>query len=95
MVENFTSFHIAMAVLSWVFLAVGMLYLVKPQITDSRDTWGIIQKGALFGLVVYGVYDTTSLATLRGFSKSMALADLAWGTTLSAVVAVLHFKRPL
>lgn len=95
MVDNFTTFNMAMGLFSWVFLALGMMYLVKPQITDSRDTWGIAQKGAIFGLIVYGVYDTTSLATLRGFSGSMAMADLAWGTTLSALVAVLNFKRPL
>jgi uncharacterized membrane protein len=43
--------------------------------------------GALFGLVVYGVYDFTNYSTLRQWPFELALADMAWGAVASAVCA--------
>ena len=40
--------------------------------------------GALFGLVVYGVYDFTNYSTLRQWPFVLALADVAWGAAASA-----------
>ncbi len=47
--------------------------------------------GALFGLVVYGVYDMTNLATLRGWPASLAFVDLAWGTAVTAIACLSAF----
>ena len=44
--------------------------------------------GALFGLVVYGVYDFTNYATLRQWPLVLAFADVAWGVVASAICAV-------
>jgi uncharacterized membrane protein len=41
--------------------------------------------GAILGLVAYGTYDLTNLSTIEGFSPKVAVVDLAWGTTLTAV----------
>ena len=43
--------------------------------------------GALFGLVVYGVYDFTNYATLRQWPFVLTVADVAWGTVASAACA--------
>lgn len=43
-----------------------------------------IARSALVGLVAYGAYDLTNLATLRGWSTRLALVDLIWGVTVSA-----------
>ena len=43
--------------------------------------------GALFGLVVYGVYDFTNDSTLRQWPFALTLADVAWGATVSAAAA--------
>jgi uncharacterized membrane protein len=45
--------------------------------------------GALFGLVVYGVYDFTNYATLRQWPFVLTLADLAWGVVACATAAVI------
>lgn len=44
-----------------------------------------IARAALVGLVAYGVYDLTNLATLRHWPVRLALADVAWGTFASTV----------
>ena len=40
--------------------------------------------GALFGFCVYAAYDLTNLATLRGWSLTVSLVDLAWGAAVTA-----------
>ncbi|MFO1312710.1 MAG: DUF2177 family protein [Burkholderiales bacterium] len=40
--------------------------------------------GAFLGLVVYGVYDLTNLAVLKGWTVPVALVDMAWGTVVCA-----------
>jgi uncharacterized membrane protein len=47
--------------------------------------------GALFGLVVYGAYDFTNLATLRGWPASLSAIDLAWGTAVTAIACVAAY----
>jgi uncharacterized membrane protein len=42
--------------------------------------------GSLLGLVIYGVYDLTNHATLRGYPLSYAVSDIAWGTFLCGTV---------
>ena len=41
-------------------------------------------RAALVGLVVYGVYDLSNMATLRHWSLKLALVDVAWGVLVSA-----------
>ena len=43
--------------------------------------------GALFGLVVYGVYDFTNYSTLRQWPFVLTLADVAWGAVASAAAS--------
>jgi len=43
--------------------------------------------GALFGLVVYGVYDFTNYSTLRQWPLALVVADVAWGVAASAACA--------
>ena len=44
--------------------------------------------GALFGLVVYGVYDFTNYATLRQWPLVLTFADVTWGVVACAACAV-------
>jgi uncharacterized membrane protein len=46
-------------------------------------------RGALFGICAYGTYDLTNQATLRHWPTYLTLADLAWGTLLSAFAAAI------
>ena len=69
----------------YVFLGLGLAMLAVPRATDVVSAAAY---GALFGLVVYGVYDFTNVATLRQYPLQLALVDLAWGTVASAVGAV-------
>jgi uncharacterized membrane protein len=47
--------------------------------------------GALFGLFAYATYDFTNYATLKNWSLSLSLVDLAWGTVLTGFAALAGF----
>lgn len=47
--------------------------------------------GAMLGLLAYGTYDLTNMATLRDWSLTMTVVDMLWGTVLSSVVSLLGY----
>lgn len=55
-----------------------------------------VARAALVGLVAYGVYDLTNLATLQHWPVKLALVDTAWGTfasTLAGAAAAWVVQR--
>jgi uncharacterized membrane protein len=71
------------ALLVYLLIAAGI-----TAFTTSSDLMEIAKRGALLGLVIYGVYDLTNYATLRAYPLSYAAADIAWGTFLCGTTAV-------
>jgi uncharacterized membrane protein len=43
----------------------------------------------ILGLVVFGVYDLTNLATIVKYDLTTGFIDITWGTTLSLLVTIL------
>ncbi|HLI65093.1 MAG TPA: DUF2177 family protein [Caulobacteraceae bacterium] len=78
--------NLAPAVAYYVLYAAGVVaFVVAPSL--DRGWRRTALAGAGFGLVAYGVYDLTNLATLHGFSLKIALLDMAWGAAATAAVA--------
>nr|WP_294507647.1 DUF2177 family protein [uncultured Rhodopila sp.] len=82
-------FDPAAAVLFYILYIAGLLvFAITPSIRDTGWRSAAI-RGAFFGLVAYATYDLTNQATLKGWPVTITIADLVWGTTLSAVAATL------
>lgn len=79
------------AALFYLFYAAGLVFFaVQPALRGH--SWRIaLLNGAALGFIAYGTYDFTNLATIRNWSLALTLADLAWGTVLSALVATLAY----
>ena len=75
----------------YLLYVVGILaFAVFPAITQgdwTRAAWG----GALLGLVAYGTYDVTNLATLVGWSAVVSIVDMAWGTLATGTAATAAY----
>ena len=69
----------------YVLLGAGIALFVIPRAPTVASAAAF---GALFGLVVYGVYDFTNYSTLRQWPFALTLADVAWGVVASAICAV-------
>jgi uncharacterized membrane protein len=76
------------AVVVYVLLGAGIGIFVVPR---AASAGGAALSGALFGLVVYGVYDLTNYATLAGWPAVVTIADILWGTSACAIVAAAVF----
>ena len=47
--------------------------------------------GAVLGFVAYATYDLTNQATLKVWSLKLSLADMAWGSLVTAVAGAAGF----
>jgi uncharacterized membrane protein len=75
------------AIVAYLLLAYGLyIFAIKNK---------SIFNGALFGLVVYGVYNFTNLAVIAKYGLIPAVIDTIWGTILCGMItsAVLHIKN--
>jgi uncharacterized membrane protein len=70
----------------YVLLGTGIALFVIPR-APTVSLAAVY--GALFGLVVYGVYDFTNYSTLRQWPFVLTMADVAWGAVASAAAAVV------
>lgn len=75
----------------YLLYVVGMLaFAVLPALAQgdwTRAAWG----GALLGLVAYGTYDMSNLATLVGWSAMVSVVDMIWGTAVTCVASTAGY----
>ena len=75
--------RIGVAALFYVLYSVGLVVFgVLPGIA-AQDWRRTAMLSALFGLLAYATYDLSNLATLKGWSSTLAVIDIAWGCVLS------------
>ena len=76
------------AFLSYLAIIIGLYYFII-----SRQ--GTILDAFILGLVMYGVYDATNIATIKKWDTYVAVIDTLWGATLFALttMAVYSFNQ--
>lgn len=81
-------FRLMPAILFYVLYMIGIVaFALEP--SRGGGVVGAILRGALLGLVAYGTYDLTNQATMKVWSTTITLADLAWGTIATATAAAI------
>ena len=81
------SVNLPPAILFYVLYPLGLvIFAVEPSLRSGSIGTTLLY-GALFGFFTYATYDLTNQATLRNWTVSLTVVDLAWGTVLGAVVA--------
>ena len=83
--------NFAAAGIFYLFYVIGIVYFaVMPAVTANSVLTALLN-GAILGLLAYGTYDMTNLATLKGWSLSVSLVDMAWGAVLTATAAAAGY----
>ena len=77
------------ALLFYLSYPAGLVTLLLWPRPDAMGE--AVLRAALIGLLVYGTYDLTNMATLRHWSLRLALVDIAWGTLVSAAAGAAAF----
>ncbi len=73
----------------YLLIPAGIVLFVRPLLGANATAWQAFGWGAVYGLVLYGVYDLTNLAVLDKWSMRMTLADIAWGCVLCGSVSAI------
>lgn len=85
-------FQIGCGALVWALLTLGLFMFVLPGAKTYKQ---VVLGGALFGAIVYGVYDLTNYVALVHWPLSLVLIDWAWGVFVNALMAafIFHSKK--
>lgn len=86
------------AAASYACLWVALVAFVLPAFPEGAP-WtlrDLFMKATLLGLVLYGVYNFTSLALLKDYSIHVAMKDTLWGGALFTIVTwiMLSLRTP-
>ncbi len=73
-----------------VIVLLVYVFVIRSGLASSYQT--ALGYGALMGLLSYAMYDLTNLTFIKGYSLLFTLADIAWGTFLCAMVALVMYS---
>ena len=79
------------AAIFYIIYLAGLMLLVVVPAGKAHSLMQALWGGALFGLVCYATYDLTSQAVIKNWPVRVTLVDLAWGTFVSTVVALVGY----
>ena len=73
-----------------LFIAGLVFFVINPALAKDSLMYAILA-GGFFGLITYGTYDLTNLATLKDWPLNITIIDLIWGTVLNAITSGITF----
>lgn len=73
-----------------LYVAAIVVFAVNPALEKQQWLTAAFY-GGLLGLVAYGTYDITNLATLKDWPMIVTLVDMIWGTALTAATATISY----
>ena len=79
------------AIIFYLIFLFGLVYFVINPAIEKESVKYLIVSGLLFGLITYGTYDLTNLATLKDWPIKITIIDLIWGSTLSMTVSLMTY----
>ena len=85
------AFRVGYGFIAWALLAGAVVHCCWPCMAKSATY------GALAGLVIYGVYNSTMLSTFTRYPVSVALTDTCWGiialTVASSLTSFFMYRK--
>ncbi len=81
--------RIGVAIVFYLLQIAGMMVFVVPRADRPQGLARVALFGALYGFFTYSTFDLTCYAVLRPWTLYLAWTDIAWGSVLSALAAVL------
>lgn len=91
------SMRLISGIFAYLFMFIGLLYIIYPIIAKEKNIATpayilSLKTAAIFGLVVYGIYNTTNYAIFNDYSIRVAIKDTLWGTFVFFISTWLTLK---
>lgn len=77
--------NIQSTILCYILLIGGLWYFILKEKKSIFDAF-------IFGLVIYGVYETTSCALFKSWNPLIVIMDSLWGGILLALTTYFTYK---
>ena len=72
------------AALFYIVYVFGLAVVIIEPSLNSNNAVKFLSQAFIFGLVAYGTYNLTNMATVKGWSPNVVLVDMLWGGSLTA-----------
>ena len=72
------------AVLFYIIYTVSLAIIILQPAIANDSIFQALWTGIIFGVVTYGTYNLTNMATVKGWSTKVVFVDMFWGGTLTA-----------
>lgn len=83
---------LGVAAVFYVIYLGGIVYFaIMPALAGGGLAKAALN-GALLGFLAYATYDATNLATLKGYTATVAIVDVLWGTFLTGTAAAAGYS---
>lgn len=79
------------AIVFYVLYGGGIVYFCTMDALREGGLRTALQNGAVLGLLVYGTYDLTNMAVLRGWGPRVGAADVLWGVILTTTASAAAY----
>ena len=79
------------AIVFYLLYPIGLVIFAVLPALKSESSAMAIGYGALFGFFTYATYDLSNHATLRNWTVQVTAIDMAWGTVLGAIAALVAY----
>lgn len=83
--------RLAPALVFYVLYVSGLVFFCVAPALAAMSARMAALRGAFFGLVAYGTYDLSNLATLKEWTIPVTLVDISWGAILSALASACGY----
>lgn len=71
----------------YLIYLIGILFFIVNPALEKNSLFYAIAAGGFLGLLCDGTYDLTNLATIANWPVRVTVADLIWGTFVTATVS--------
>jgi uncharacterized membrane protein len=75
----------------YLMIPAGLVLFVRPKVAPNDNVMVAGFWGAVYGFILYSVYDLTNLSVLEKWTLKMTIVDIVWGTVLCAISSVYMF----
>ncbi|MEM9012134.1 MAG: DUF2177 family protein [Pseudomonadota bacterium] len=80
--------RLGVAVGFYLFYVAGVVYFAALPALRDGGLGAAALNGALLGLLAYGTYEMTNMATLKDWTWTLVVIDVPWGVVLTSATAV-------
>lgn len=79
--------RLSAAVIFYIVFIAGLTFFVLLPAIEKQSVLYAILAGSFFGLICYGTYDLTNLATIKNWPVTITVVDIIWGTALNGATS--------